>query len=94
MRRSVRKWICCLGAVAIVLVADMEAVHAESASGCGAWEVYDSNYDCRTPICDGKRRTGYLTTKRYKVCTHSDTGEQYTLMDTYVEEKGCCIYDN
>ena len=76
-----------------MLTADMGEVHAESASGCGAWEVYDSSYDCRTPICDGKRRTGYLTMKRRKTCTHPDTGEQYVLADTYVEEKGCCEYD-
>lgn len=76
-----------------MFTADMGEVYAGGTDGCGPWKEDYSNYDCRTPICDGKRRTGYLTTKRHKTCTHPDTGEQYVLTDTYVEDKGCCEYD-
>ena len=93
MRRNVRKWICCLGVVAIMFMADTKAVHAETYN-CDPWKIINKNYECRTPICDGKRRTGYLTVVRQRKCTYSDTGYTFTIPDTYVEEQGCCELDS
>ncbi len=90
MRRSVRKWICCLGAVAIVLVADMGAVHAAAEYACGGWIIDEYREECRTPVCDGVRLTNYITTKRHKNCVYVSAGYSFTIPDTYVEEKGCC----
>lgn len=90
MRRKVRKWICCLGAVAIVFMADIGTVHAEGEYFCEAWKVDSTTEDCRTPICDGVHLTRFIIEKRYKKCTYVNTGYTFTIPDTYVREDGCC----
>ena len=90
MRRKIRKWICCLGVVAIMFMADTKAIHAADEYRCEAWEIDSITEDCRTPICDGVHLTRFITVKKHRICTHLNTGYIILIPDTYVREDGCC----
>lgn len=87
MKRYLRRGICCFGVTLMMFMAQMSSVSADE---CDAWETDSVTENCRTPICDGVRRTAYLTYRRHKTCRDNSTNETYTLTDIYTCEGGCC----
>lgn len=89
--KRVEKWICGMGAAAMMFGMCGGQVHAEAEYECGAWVVDNKTEDCRTPICDGVHLTKFVTEQRHKTCTYLRTGYTFTIPETRVEEGGCCF---
>ncbi len=89
MKRYLGRGICCLGAALLLLLTEVSPVRAEE-HRCEPWVVDHVTEDCRTPICDGVRRTSYLTYQCHKTCTYLPTNYTYSIPNTYTREGGCC----